>query len=149
MYICIYVCMYVRMYVCMYGMVWNGMEWNGMEWNAMQCSAVQCNAMQLLVLSFSLLFLYYYDYLLLSLYNIVSYVCLFLSFCTLVGTHDFAFVLGKSVLGCCFGLGFWSESCLGPLNFCSFLGARGPASQPGWRSFTWTRGQRLLAPLAW
>ena len=67
------------MYVCMY-------EWNGMEWNGMQCSAVQCNAMQLLVLSFSLLFLYYYDYLLLSLYNIVSYVCLFLSFCTLVGT---------------------------------------------------------------
>ena len=75
----------------------------------MECNAVQCSAMQLLALSFSLLFLYYYDYLLLSLYNIVSYesyVCLlFLSFCTLVGTHDFAFVLGKSVLGCCFGLG--------------------------------------------
>ena len=127
MYICIYVymyvCMYVFMYVCMY--VCMEMEWNGMQCNAVQCSAVQCNAMQLLVLSFSLLFLYYYDYLLLSLYNIVSYVCLFLSFCTLVGTHDFAFVLGKSVLGCCFGLGFWSEILSRPFEFLFFFGGPG------------------------
>ena len=86
MYVCIYVCIYVYMSVC-----------NGMEWNA-----VQCSAMQLLALSFSLLFLYYYDYLLLSLYNIVSYesyVCLlFLSFCTLVGT----------ILPLCWARAFWA-----------------------------------------
>ena len=68
---------------------------------------------------------------------------------TLVGTHNFAFVFGKNVLGCCLGLRFWSKSCLGPLNSCFIFGDPGfPARMAFIYVDAWTKTSRPTGMVA-